>query len=169
MKFLYLFCLFCFYSFCCQAQNIPAHFQGTYTGELQIFKNGKKTSLEMEFKLNSTENEDVFDYVLKYHSPRGKDVRNYILKLKDTLGNYILDEQNGIKIPVKYVNNSLHSFFKVQNNVLKSRISFYKNYAEFEISMAQTTLADTTSTFDSKFEVVSYPTATYQFAILKKQ
>lgn len=33
----------------------------------------------MELKLNSTENKDVFDYVLKYHSPQGKDIRNYIL------------------------------------------------------------------------------------------
>lgn len=52
---------------------------------------------------------------------------------------------------------------------MKSRIRFYENYAEFEISMAQITQADTTSTDDNKFEVVSYPTATYQFAILNKQ
>jgi hypothetical protein len=125
--------------------------------------------VDMEFKLTATDNPEILDYVLIYHSPKRKDVREYILKLKDSIGNYELDEQNGIVIPTTYVHKSLHSFFKVQNNLLKSSIRFDKDYAEFEIVMANVTQVDTTSTHDRSFEVYAYPVATYQFARLEKQ
>ncbi len=168
MKSILSLITFCFMSILGFSQEISDDYLGEYKGELQIFSKGNTNTVEMEFKLKPTDTPSVYDYILIYHSQNGTDIREYVLKQKDSTGNYLLDENNGIVLSTKYINNSLHSFFKVQNSLLKSSIRFGKNYAEFEIVMANTSQVDTTATADKSFEVFAYPIATYQFARLEK-
>jgi hypothetical protein len=159
----------CFLAHSSLAQYIPEGYHGEYKGDLQIFSGENINKVDMEFRLKPTDEPEVLDYVLIYHSPQRKDVREYILKPKDTLGNYELDEQNGIIIPTRFVNDGLHSFFEVQNNLLKSTIKFHEDHVEFEILMANKTQTDTSATSDKKFTVFSYPVGSYQFARLERQ
>jgi hypothetical protein len=168
MKFVFIL-ISCFFTLVTFSQNRPEVYLGHYKGELQISSGGKTNAVKMEFKLQPTENPAVLDYILIYHSPQKQDVRAYALKQKDTLGNYVLDEKNGITIPTKYINNSLHSFFEVQNSLLKTSLKFSEDYVDFEIVMASVNQTDTTSTYDNNFKVLSYPIQTYQFARLEKQ
>jgi hypothetical protein len=150
-------------------QQIPDIYCGTYKGKLQLFSKDKVNTIDMEFKLRQTQKPDIYDYVLIYHGPQKKDIRAYTLKIKDSTGNFLLDENNGIVIPTKFVNRSLHSFFEVESSLLKTSIHFYNDYLDFEIVMANTKKTDTTQTEDQKFKVLSYPIAGYQYARLVKQ
>ena len=58
------------------------------------------------------------------------DIRTYKLIAIDSVrGRYTLDENNGIKIPTTYVNNTLQSFYQVESSLLLTKISFEKNMA----------------------------------------
>ena len=166
MKSLFLFMFSFFQVSIGFTQNIPSKYYGEYKGNLEIFSGGNKHTLEMEFKLRPTQDPESLDYILIYHSPDQKNIREYVLKYKDSLGNYDLDEQNGIVIPTKFVNNSLHSFFEVQNHLLKSSIRFFDNHTEFEIVMANTKTIDTTKATKEDIEVLSYPVGAYLINLL---
>ncbi|MBS3737561.1 hypothetical protein [Mesohalobacter halotolerans] len=160
--------LLSFISVLARAQGLPEDHFGHYKGKLQIFAADQTNTVDMEFKLQPTPDPEVYNYVIIYHTPKQKDVRKYLLKAKDSLGNFVLDEQNGIAIPTKYINRSLHAFFEVQSKLLKNTVRFKDQEVEFEISVANTKIPDTTSTADLKYQVLSYPVKTYQYAKLVK-
>lgn len=152
------------------AQEIPAPFLGNYKGKLQIYAPQLVNTLDMEFEVSKTDTLGSYNYILTYHAEPQSDIRNYKLIAKDSLKSiFTLDENNGIKIPTTYINNTLQSFFKVQHSLLAMKISFKKNEAAFEISVANTTQVDSTQTYDSQFKVEGFPVGTYQVARLKKQ
>jgi hypothetical protein len=154
----------------CLSQEIPTEYLGNYKGELKIFAPQEVKNLQMEFEISATDTIGQYHYILKYIDTERTDVRNYkLISNKAEKGIFTLDENNGIKIPTTFVNNSLQSLFKVQNSLLASKISFIENAAVFEISMANTTRVDSTQTYDGNFKVEGFPIGTYQIAKLKKQ
>jgi hypothetical protein len=124
----------------------------------------------MEFEVSKTDTIGRYNYILTYHAEPQSDIRNYKLIAKDSLKSvFTLDENNGIKIPTIFINNTLQSFFKVQHSLLTIKIAFRNNAADFEISMANTKQVDSTQTYDGQFKVEGFPIGTYQIAKLKKQ
>jgi hypothetical protein len=153
-----------------QSQEIPREYLGNYKGELKIYTPEIVSKLDMELEISSTDTLGKYNYVLRYLSDQNPDIRNYTLIAKDSLKNqFILDENNGIKIPTTYVNNTLQSFFQVESSLLATKISFQKDLAVFEISVANTKQADSTATYSGEFMVLGYPVSVYQKALLKKE
>ena len=123
----------------------------------------------MEFKLFKTDSPERFKYVLIYNSPEKTDERNYLLIQKDTLGNYVLDEQNGLKISTTYANNTLLSVFEIEKSLLSFRLEFKDDTLDFEILMSRTSTIDSSRTTDGHYMVKSYPISVVQKARLVKQ
>ncbi len=89
---------------------------------------------------------------------------------KATQGRYIVDENNGIVLDNKVVNNRMYALFEVNNSLLTTFITFEKDQMVFEIVFAST--ANKNITFannEERTEVISYPISTVQRAILIKQ
>lgn len=155
---------------CLQAQTLPEDYLGNYKGELKIYNPEIVSKVNMELEITATDSIGKYNYILKYLSDQKPDIRNYHLIAKDSSkSRFTLDENNGIKIPTTFVNNSLQSVFQVQSSLLSTKISFEKDRAIFEISVANTTKTDSTATYDGEFKVLGYPIGVYQKAVLKKE
>jgi len=162
-----ILCLFIFTA--STAQEIPKEYLGNYKGELKIYNPEVVSKLNMELEISATDTVGRYNYVMRYLSEK-PDIRKYTLIATDnTKSRFTLDENNGIKIPTTYVNNTLQSLFQVQSSLLSTKISFQNDTAVFEISVANTAQADSTATYDGQFKVLGYPIGVYQKAILLKE
>ncbi|MDW3192223.1 MAG: hypothetical protein R8G66_07655 [Cytophagales bacterium] len=119
----------------------------------------------MEFHLLATDSADRFDYRLIYDGQP----RNYTLLINDLeTGDLSVDENNGIVLPSKLIENVLHSLFEVQENLLSSRIAFYEDHVQFEILCSNLSSKNRTGE-NTEYEIYGYPITTIQKAILNKQ
>ena len=152
------------------SQEIPKEYLGNYKGELKIYNPEIVSKLDMELEISASDTPGNYNYILRYLSKEKPDIRTYNLIASDSTTNrFILDENNGIKIPTTYVDNTLQSFFQVEYSLLSTKISFQKDIAVFEISVANTKQTDSTATYDGEFKVMGYPIGVYQKAFLKKE
>ena len=114
-----------------------------------------------------TDSINRFDYKLIYAGQP----RNYTLIIKDLKkGICEVDENNGIILPSRFSENTLYSFFEVQNNLLSSRFEFRNGEVVFEILFSNTEQKVTSGgTSEQIPPVFGYPISTIQKAILVKQ
>lgn len=151
-------------------KQFPEDYLGVYKGVLNIDNSKGQQKIDMEFHLKATDSVDVFTYTLVYAINGTPSPRNYTLKVVDKAkGEFILDENNGIILDAKYVNNSLISVFEVQGNLLITTERFYDDYMFFEIVFSGKDQKKTTVATEEKIEVISYPLTTTQTAKLIKQ
>ena len=151
--------------------NFPDDFFGIYTGTLEISnKNGNRT-YPMEFHLQPTDSVGKYEYKLVYGAGDQRQERPYNLIAKDTTsGSYIVDENNGIILHDKVIDNRMYALFEVGGSLLTTFITFEKDYMIFEIVATNT--ADKQPSYannEEKTEVISYPITTVQRAVLQKQ
>lgn len=149
-----------------KAESFPEDFLGIYKGKLTIRSDGKDpVNISMEFHLLQTDTTDHYRYRLIYSDQP----RNHTLIVDDVeKGLFRLDENNGIILPVRLIDNVLHSFFEVEGKLLTSRLAFYKSQIEFEILV--TDIAGKTRTGeDTDYKIYGYEISTSQKALLKKQ
>lgn len=125
----------------------------------------------MEFHLNPTDSIGKYEYKLVYVMMGKPEERKYTLIEKDaSKGEYIVDENNGILLDAKLIDNTLFSMFEVQGNILTTTERFYKDSMDFEITFAnkaQQTKSGTEGV--DATEVISYPISVLQKAHLIKQ
>lgn len=174
MKFLFSL-FFVFVCFSSKAQNdslqFPQDFYGIYKGDLHIINaNGKKT-IGMEFHFNKTDSIGKHEYMLVYIFDGKRQERKYNLIEKDIIkGEYIVDENNGILLDAKLVDNTLYFMFEVQNNLITTTERFYKDSMDFEITFTNTKQKTLTGTEgEDPVSVTSYPIGGIQKAYLIKQ
>ncbi|CAL2103452.1 Peptidyl-prolyl cis-trans isomerase ppiD [Tenacibaculum sp. 190130A14a] len=145
----------------------PDDFIGVYKGSLQITNPKGSQEIPMEYHLLKTDSIHKYDYKLVYNGQP----RNYTLIVKNKeKGIFEVDENNGIILPTFLNNNTLHSFFEVQGNLLSSRALFSQNKLEFEILF--TSLKNkikSGGTSEDIPEVFGYPITVFQKAILVKE
>lgn len=146
--------------------NFPEDYFGIYKGTLTINQtDGKVQKIPMEFHLLATDTSQRYVYKLVYDGQP----RNYNLVEKDTeKGIYAVDENNGIILPSKYIDNTLYSYFQVGENFLNSRLSFSENQLEFEILFANMEAKERTWE-STDYEIYGYPITTVQKAVLKRE
>lgn len=145
---------------------------GVYKGNLRIVSNNEPSSVAMEFHLLPTEIKEHYQYTIVYIVNEKRHERNYILKRIDAEnGLYILDENNGIALHATAYDNKLYFMYEVQDNVLTTQLTFEGDKMIFEITSSNKAKAVKTVTSDKEetIEVLSYPIATLQKAILHKQ
>jgi hypothetical protein len=153
------------------AINFPDDFFGIYTGTLEISnKNGDRT-YPMEFHLQPTDSIGKYEYKLVYGAGDQRQERPYNLIAKDTTsGSYIVDENNGIILHDKVIDNRMYALFEVGGSLLTTFITFERDYMIFEI--VATNKAEKQLSYANnkeKTEVISYPITTVQRAVLQKQ
>lgn len=148
-------------------QAFPENYLGSYKGTLLIDSPSGQQKIVMEFQLKKTDTIDRFKYVLVYNNTP----RNYSLVVKDRAkGIYEVDENNGIILPAKVLNNTLYSFFEVQGNFLSTRMEFFKDSMLFEILFSPTKNKTITGGSSNEIpEVFGFPISVVQKAILIKQ
>ncbi|CAL2087129.1 hypothetical protein [Tenacibaculum sp. 190524A02b] len=145
--------------------KFPEDFLGIYKGDLQIHSSKGKQTITMEFHLLETATEGKYEYKLVYSG----NPRNYTLVVKDKeKGLFEVDENNGIVLPVKFVENSLYSFFEVGGSMLTTRLSFKDKLIDFEILFSATKNKTTTGKGTKEIPFVyGYPISVVQRAELK--
>jgi hypothetical protein len=175
MKYLPLFIFFCFVSLSTKSQELMSQFPedlfGIYTGNLHISSEKGNQTLPMEFHLVATDSVGKYTYTLVYGEGETKQIRDYILLEKDKeKGLYVVDENNGILLDVRVLKNKMYTLFEVNNTLLTTFITFEEKHLVFEIIATPTVNKRITHANDeAKTEVISYPIATIQRAVLKKQ
>ncbi len=151
--------------------QFPQDFYGIYKGDLHITNAKGEQTIPMEFHLKATDSIGKYQYMLVYVMNGERQERKYNLIEKDaSKGEYIVDENNGILLDAKRIDNTLFSMFEVQGNILTTTECFYKDSMDFEITFAnksQQTKSGTTG--EDATEVISYPISVLQKAHLIKQ
>lgn len=157
------------------AQNdslqFPQDFYGIYKGDLHIVNSRGKQTIGMEFHLKPTDSIGNYQYVLVYIMDDKRQERKYNLIAKDvSKGEYVVDENNGILLDAKLIDNTIYSIFEVQGNLITTTERFYENAMDFEITFVDTKLkTKSNSKGGDAVEVISYPIGGVQKAHLTKQ
>ena len=85
-------------------------------------------------------------------------------------GEYIVDENNGILLDAKLIDNTIFSMFEVQGNILTTTERFYEDSMDFEITFASKTNQNKSGSIgEDATEVISYPISVLQKAHLIKE
>ena len=117
--------------------NFPEDYLGTWSGPLQILKDGKVThELEMNLTIAPIE-KDRFSWTLTYIDGDKVDERPYELVVKDKeKGHFEVDELNSIILPMHRSGNRLISWFGVMGQQLQVSYVLFKKHIDFEISVS---------------------------------
>lgn len=151
--------------------QFPQDFYGVYKGDLHITNAKGKQTIKMEFHLNPTDSIGKYEYKLVYVMMGKPEERKYTLIEKDaSKGEYIVDENNGILLDAKLIDNTIFSMFEVQGSILTTTERFYKDSMDFEITFANKSQQTKSGTEgEDATEVISYPISVLQKAHLIKQ
>jgi len=161
-------------SFSAKAQNetltFPDDYLGIYKGDLKITNARGKQSIGMEFHLTKTDSVGIYNYALVYIIDGKPSPRNYTLKtINKEKGEYVIDENNGIVLGAKLVDNVLHNVFEVNGNLLITTEAFFEDYMTFEIVFSAKKAKTITKATEDDTEVISYPVTVTQKAKLIKE
>ena len=91
----------------------------------------------------------------------------------DTI-NYLLDEKDGIVIPMVLMNNTFYSLFEVSGNIINSTIQKRGNDLYYDLIMASEETKAVTNSVpmteeEQSYQVTSYPAHVHQTVLLKRQ
>ncbi len=157
------------------AQNsFPKSWIGDYQGNLEIYAvDSIGMQVKMKLKIQPTEKDSVFQWIITYDFRGKEDVRSYELVLVDAKkGHYQIDEKNSILIDSYYRNDTFTSFFEVNKSVIISSYRKEDNTIEFEILASSSEPISKTGkeviVSEEIPEVLSYPITGRQRCILKK-
>lgn len=111
------------------ASHFPQDFFGIYKGILHINSENGIKEIPIEFHMQATDSIKQFTYTLVYGEGDTRQERKYTLKEKDKdSGIYVVDENNGIVLDIKVVNNCMYTLFEVNGSLLTTFITFEKDY-----------------------------------------
>ena len=151
-----------------QDKQFPDAYLGIYKGDLKISNPNGSQTLPMEFHLLQTDSTGVYNYTIVYGEGELKQTRAYkLLTVNKATGEYVVDEDNGILLDAKWVENTLYFSFEVQDNLLTTTERFYDNAMDFEITFSSK--KNKKQTGSEQLPVISYPITVVQKAHLVKQ
>ncbi len=174
----YLIIILMFVS-CASAQDLkiendslqfPQDFYGFYKGDLHMTTSKGNRTIGMEFHLNPTDSIGKYQYMLVYIMNGERQERKYNLITKDaSKGEYIVDENNGILLDAKLIDNTIYSMFEVSESIITTTERFYKGAMDFEITFSDKKKIISGTEDEEPTEVISYPIGGRQKAHLIKQ
>lgn len=115
--------------------QFPEGWLGHYGGTMYL-SNGlnPKDSLEVSLDIIEVKKDSVWTYSMHYFSDKyGSIEKNYHIVLSDDGLNYHMDELNGIKIDMSYMNNCFYEFFEVDNMIYSTTMRQINGGILFEI------------------------------------
>lgn len=176
MKTLYFLIIFFFTIQILIAQNdnpssFPEAYFGIYNGDLVIHSEKGIKNYPMEFHLLPTDSTGIYKYTIVYGKDKNRQERKYTLREIDKItGIYILDENNGILLNCKVIENKMFFLFEVMDSLLTTFVTFNRDHLIFEIVVTNTKTKKTSGGTDEDTpKVYSYPISVVQKAVLIKQ
>ena len=131
-----LILLFCTcYASCFFAQNINEDFSGTYKGTMLIYNKTQTTdSVDVVFYIRLQDDSSWQQRMIFNSEKYGEIIKDYLL-IRDSRGNYRIDEQNGIVMPLSYFGNTFYSNYILQEHLYTYSLSTTDFGLHFEISV----------------------------------
>lgn len=145
---------------------LPKKWHGSWRGKLVITnKSGKPQEVPILLKIEPIKDTREATWAITYEPEKKAVLRNYkLVPAGDKPGQFQIDEQNGILLDARLVNNILYSQFKVGEAILTARYELRGERLVFEVTSAQPAPRKT-----GKGKVHSYPVEVIQAAELTKQ
>ena len=158
-----------------QAQNFPESFVGQWKGDLEIYGVDKvNMKVEMNLNIKPTKIDSIYTWELIYVlNDSTTDVRQYELIIIDnSTGQYVIDEQNGIKIESYFLHHTFTSFFSVMDNFLVFSYTLVEDELIIDVFFSPQTPVSKTSGVKVNDEeipiVTTYKVSGRQRGVLKK-
>jgi len=152
----------------------PYGWFGTYEGQVEIFGvDSVARRVLMNLDIGPTENDSTFYWTITYGEGAKKDIRKYqMISMDNSVGHYVMDEKNGIKIESYLKNKVMTSFFAVSGSFIIVTYEKVDDGIAFSVISAKT--EPVSKTGGEKFSdeeipiVTTYPVTGRQRALLKK-
>lgn len=116
--------------------QMPEKWLGHYLGNLTITNHkGEVTEVHMEISVEK-KSDTSYSFIITYGKDTSRQVRTYEL-IHDKDNQYVMDEKNGIILPLMRFKNRLISVFKVKNNLIQVSYVFEKKRLVFRTTSSQ--------------------------------
>lgn len=152
---------------------LPNSWLGVWAGEVTSQSaGGQKQSFQMTLKVAPLTTSEQLSWKIIYDGVQGRSERPYQLEAVDTAkGQFIIDEQNGIRLDAVLIDNCLSSHFVVGGQRLWSTYRLQSTEAgpeiHFELMTADETAVTKSGGKDGVPEATSLKTQSRQVAILR--
>ncbi|MFM1893617.1 MAG: hypothetical protein RIQ90_783 [Bacteroidota bacterium] len=175
--------IFCFGMVFCSltfgAQSLLHRWEGTYVGTLEVYSQDPSPRAQVPVRLciKNLKKDSVWQYLMAYGKPDepGYMEKNYQIIFANK--RYVLDEGDGILIPMTHFGNCLFDFYTLGHNDEKTYMQ--SNLCEVDPGSLSFNLAGGPLTPMTKKEITeensepmtldTYPLTFYQSVVLKKQ
>lgn len=119
--------------------QLPESWLGSYEGDLEITNyKGELSSVSMELKIEQ-KTDTSYSFQITYITDTATQVRDYEL-LHDKGNQYVMDEKNGIYLPMMMFNNRFISVFEVQGSMLQVSYTLHKKELIFRTTSSRSSI-----------------------------
>jgi hypothetical protein len=122
------------------AQAFPADWCGRWTGTLATLGESKIGPVTMTLEIAPLSEPGRWSWTIIYEGESGRQVRPYeLVAVNAAEGRFVIDEKNGIAIPVRVLDGTLYSTFEVMGSRVELRESLRHDRAgapEIAVEMA---------------------------------
>lgn len=143
---------------------------GNFSGEVSIY-NEKGLAQTVSMQLNILQLSDTsFQWKIIYGEGENADIRDYrLFSNPNDKNQHILDELNGIKLYLSYINEGLYSWFGLNSSELLLSYELRDGQIQFSaVSSKNDSLLESGGTDENTPKVFTQPVRVVQKAILKK-
>ena len=101
--------------------QFPASWIGTYSGQMALLYSGKPSdSVNVSLEIRDIEKDSAWTYRMSFHhTTYGDMVKDYLIK-KDHAGSFFMDENNGILIPMTFLDGCFYDCYDVDGMLFHS-------------------------------------------------
>lgn len=116
--------------------QLPETWLGHYAGDLSITNHKEEvTEVNMEISIE-IKSDSSYTFIITYGKDTSEQVRTYEL-IHDKDNQFVMDEKNGIMLPLMRFKNRLVSVFKVNDNLIQVSYVFNKKRLIFRTTSSQ--------------------------------
>lgn len=150
--------------------QFPLGWEGHWQGKLEVYnKTGLQQTIEMGLNIIS-ESDSSWKWQIIYGSGEQAQLRDYrLIKNKKEPNQFILDEQNSIKLYLSEIHSGLYSWFGVMQNELLVSYELQADQLHFSTISSQNNDYLITGGEDENPSVTAQKVRTIQKAILTKK
>ena len=150
--------------------QLSEDWHGNFSGEVSIYNEkglSQKVHMQLEIKPLS---DSTYQWKITYGEGANADVRDYrVLSNPEDRNQLILDEHNGIRLYLSYINEGLYSWFGLNNSELLLSYELSDNQIQFSaISSQNNKLLESGGSNENTPSAVTQPVRVVQKATLIK-
>lgn len=173
-KLLFIFLFICTFSF--SQTKFPQDWVGQYSGSMIIgIPNKPNKTLDVDFEILEIVKDSIWSHKMTFYSEEyGTIIKDYriVSKDKNNQQEFILDEQNGIVMELRFLNDCFYGMYTVQDFTYSTTLRHQKDgllWDLYVVSNKKTTASQTTASDNQPaIEVVSMHPIQHQTVKLTK-